>query len=134
MTPALPMISATAAALLGLLAAFLTVRVIVLRVRFKVDAADGGHALLAQAIRAHSNLAEHAPLALLLLTFAEWSIAWRWLIMGLAAALVVARLASAWGLSHSLGQTPGRQAGASLTVLVVVVASLLILYRAALMV
>ena len=128
-----PTITATVAALIGLLAAFLTVRVIVLRVRFKVDAGDGGHAVLAQAIRAHANLAEQAPLALLLLTFAEWSIAWRWLIMGLAAALLVARLASAWGLSHSLDQTPGRQAGAGLTTLVVVVASLLVLYRAALM-
>ena len=49
----------------------------------------------------------------------------------LAAALLVARLASAWGLSHSLGASQGRQAGAGLTILVTVATSLLVLYRAA---
>jgi uncharacterized membrane protein YecN with MAPEG domain len=62
MTPILPTISAVCAALLGLLAALLVVRVILNRVRLQVNAGDGGHAVLAQAIPAHSNL----PLALLL--------------------------------------------------------------------
>jgi uncharacterized membrane protein YecN with MAPEG domain len=53
--------------------------------------------------------------------------------MALGAALLVARIASAWGLSHSLGPSLPRQAGAGLTVLVTVIASLLILYRAATM-
>ena len=66
MTPILPTISALCAALLGLLAALLVVRVIVNRVRLKINAGDGGHAALAQAIRAHSNLSEHVPLAVLL--------------------------------------------------------------------
>jgi len=47
--------------------------------------------------------------------------------------LVVARLASAWGLNHTLGPSQPRQAGAGLTLLVTVVASLLLLYRAAMM-
>ncbi|MEO8525183.1 MAG: MAPEG family protein [Caldimonas sp.] len=128
-----PTISATVAALLGLLAALLAVRVITLRVRFKVNAGDGGHAPLGQAIRAHANLVEHAPLALIVLAFAEASVAWRWLILILGVALLIARLASAWGLSHSLDGSAGRQAGAGLTILVTVVASLLILYRALLM-
>ena len=111
----------------------LAARVIVFRVRFKVNAGDGGHAPLAQAIRAHANLVEHAPLALIVLAFAEASVpAWRWLIMVLGVVLLIARLASAWGLSHSLGGSTGRQAGAGLTQLVTVVASLLVLYRAAL--
>ena len=128
-----PTISATVAALIGLLAVLLAVRVIVLRGRFKVNAGDGGQAPLAQAIRAHANLVEHAPLALIVLAFAEASVTWRWLIMILGALLLVARLASAWGLSHSLEGSQGRQAGAGLTILVTVVASLLILYRAVLM-
>ncbi len=128
-----PTISATVAALIGLLAVLLAVRVITLRVRFKVNAGDGGHAELGQAIRAHANLVEHAPLALIVLAFAEASVAWRWLILILGVALVIARLASAWGLSHSLDGSTGRQAGAGLTILVTVVASLLILYRAVLM-
>ena len=51
-----PTITATVAALIGLLAVLLAARVIVFRVRFKVNAGDGGHAPLAQAIRAHANL------------------------------------------------------------------------------
>jgi|KBSSwiStaDraftv2_1062776.scaffolds.fasta_scaffold17111_3 uncharacterized membrane protein YecN with MAPEG domain len=129
-----PTITATVAALIGLLAVLLAARVIVFRVRFKVNAGDGGHAPLAQAIRAHANLVEHAPLALIVLAFAEASVpAWRWLIMILGVVLLIARLASAWGLSHSLGGSTGRQAGAGLTQLVTIVASLLVLYRAALM-
>jgi len=129
MTTAFPTISATVAALLGLLAVLLTARVIVLRVRFAVNAGDGGQAPLAQAIRAQANLLELAPLALLLLLFAEWSVAWRGLILALGVVLLVARLASAWGLSHSLEQGSARKAGAGLTSLVVVACSLLVLYR-----
>jgi uncharacterized membrane protein YecN with MAPEG domain len=129
MTTAFPSITATVAALLGLLAVFLTFRVIALRVRFRVNAGDGGHAALAQAIRAHANLIELAPLALLLLAFVEWSIAWRGVILVLGIALLVGRLASAWGLSHSLETGTARKIGASLTSLVVVACSVLILYR-----
>jgi uncharacterized membrane protein YecN with MAPEG domain len=129
MTTAFPSITATVAALLGLLAVFLTFRVIALRVRFRVNAGDGGQAALAQAIRAHANLIELAPLALLLLAFVEWSIAWRGVILVLGIALLVGRLASAWGLSHSLETGTARKLGASLTSLVVVACSVLILYR-----
>ena len=133
MTTAFPAVSATVAALIGLLAVFLTLRVIALRVRLKVNAGDGGHAALAQAIRAHANLLELAPLALLLLAFAEWSIAWRGVIFALGVLLLVARLASAWGLSHSLELGNARKAGAALTALVIVVCSALVLYRMILM-
>ena len=129
--PVFPATTAAAAALLGLLAAFLVVQVIRNRVRFNVNAGDGGHGELARAIRAHANLVEQVPLALLLLAFAEAGGAWRSLIVGLACALVVARLASAWGLSRSLGPSTPRQAGAGLTVLVIVVASCLVFYRVA---
>jgi uncharacterized membrane protein YecN with MAPEG domain len=132
MTPNFPIVSAASAALLGLLATLLAVRVITTRVRLNVNAGDGGHAELAQAIRAHSNLVEHAPLALLLLAFAEAAGAWRGAVIALGLALIVARLASAWGLSHSLGVSSGRQSGAGLTLLVTVLASLLVLYRSAL--
>jgi uncharacterized membrane protein YecN with MAPEG domain len=133
MTTAFPVVSATVAALIGLLAVFLTLRVIALRVRLGVDAGDGGHPALAQAIRAHANLLELAPLALLLLAFAEWSIAWRGVIVALGVLLLVARLASAWGLSHSLELGSARKTGAGLTALVIVACSVLVLYRMVLM-
>ena len=69
----------------------------------------------------------------LLLAFAESAGYARSIILVLGALLLVARLASAWGLSHSLGASTPRQAGAGMTLLVTVIASLLILYRAVLM-
>jgi len=129
MSTVVPATSAIYAALLGLLAAVLTVRVILQRVKTGIQAGDGGNADLGQAIRAHANLSEQAPLALLLLMFAEvlgTPAAW---LHTLGVVLVLARLSSAWGLSRSLGPTQPRQAGAGLTVLVVVSAALLIGYR-----
>ena len=124
-----PVVSAAYAAVLGLLAAALTVRVILNRVKTGIQAGDGGNARLAQAIRAHANLAEQVPLALLLIVMAEATGTPAGLVHMLGGALVVARLANAWGLSRSLGLTTPRQAGAGLTVLVVAAAALLILYR-----
>jgi uncharacterized membrane protein YecN with MAPEG domain len=124
-----PLASALYAALLGLLAVILTVRVIMNRVKTGFQAGDGGNAKLAQAIRAHANLAEQAPMALLLLVLAEVLGTPTVAIHGLGAVLVLARLANAWGLSHSLGPTTPRQAGAGLTVLVVAASVLLIGWR-----
>ena len=128
-TPLFPSVAAAAAALLGLLWAFLTVQVIRNRVRFDTQAGDGGHPDLAQAIRAHANLAENVPMALLLLVLAEAGGAQRGIVLGLAGVLVLARFANAWGLSHSLGPTTARQAGAGMTILVTVLAALLMGYR-----
>jgi uncharacterized membrane protein YecN with MAPEG domain len=116
------------AAILGLLGAGLTVNVIVNRARFGVDAGDGGKPSLAQAIRAHGNFAEQVPLALLLIASVELLGYHAWAIHLLGAALLVARLLSAWGLSRSLAASNPRQMGAGLTGLVTVAASVLILY------
>jgi uncharacterized membrane protein YecN with MAPEG domain len=130
MTAVFPFNTAIYAALLGLLAAALTVNVIMNRVQSKVDVADGGVARLGQAIRAHGNFTEHTPLALLLIGLVE-AFAYRTMIVhGLGAALIVARLLSAWGLNTTLKQSFGRQSGATLTILVTVIASVLILYAA----
>ncbi len=124
-----PVVAATYAAALGLLACVLTVRVILQRVKTGVQAGDGGHPALAQAIRAHANLTEQAPLALLLILLGEaLGVPAMWVHL-LGAALLLARLSSAWGLIHSLGATPQRQAGAGLTVLVMAAASLLLLWQ-----
>ncbi len=125
-----PVITAAYTALVGLLAAFLTVRVIIFRGRFNVDTGDGGQPALAQSIRAHGNLTEQAPIALLLIGFAEMLQAPAFAIIGLGGVMLLARLASAWGLSRSLSiESTARKSGAGLTVLVVVIAALLVLYR-----
>jgi uncharacterized membrane protein YecN with MAPEG domain len=125
----LPYVTAFYAALIGLLAAVLTVLVIAGRTRFVVAAGDGGNAALAQAILAHANLAEQAPLVLLVIGFAEASGLPKPYIHVLGIVLVAARILSAVGLSRSLADTLPRRAGAGLTILTLVAASGLILLR-----
>jgi uncharacterized protein len=127
MNAMVPTITALYAALLGLLGAALTINVIVNRVRAKVDIADGGATALAQAIRAHANFAEHAPIALIVIGLAEVLGTRPLIVHVFGAVLVLARLASAIGLNRTLKQSPPRQLGASGTVLVVIAASLAIL-------
>lgn len=129
MHPNLILVSAPYAAVLGLLAAALTIRVIMNRVRTGVQTGDGGDAALAMAIRAHANFTEHVPVALPVIVLAELIGAPTLAVHGLAGVLVFARLASAYGLSTSSGASAGRQAGAGITVLVIVIASLLVIYR-----
>jgi uncharacterized membrane protein YecN with MAPEG domain len=130
MHPNLIIVTSLYAAVLGFLFAGLTINVIVKRVTLAVDIGDGGKAAMLQACRAHGNFAEHVPMALLLIALAELIGSPSAMIHGLAAVLVFARLASAYGLLGSTGPTPGRKIGASLTILVDVIASGLIVYRA----
>jgi uncharacterized membrane protein YecN with MAPEG domain len=127
MTATIPMISALYAAILGLLDAALTVNVIVNRVRSGVDAGDGGVAKLAQAIRAHANFVEQAPLALIVIALAEALGARAFVVHILGVALVAARLANAYALNRSLGQSALRQFGGGVGVLVLLAASVVLL-------
>jgi len=129
MSPALPVVSSLYAAVLAALAVLLTVRVIVFRARTGVQAGDGGDAAFGRAIRAHANFAEQVPLALLLIVLAEVAGAASGAVHALGAALVVARLASAIGLSRSPGSGAPRQAGAGLTLLVIAAAAVLLAVR-----
>ena len=127
MSPALPVVSSLYAFVLAALAVVLTVRVIVFRARTGVQAGDGGDAAFGRAIRAHANFAEQVPLALLLIVLAEVAGARAGAVFALGAVLVVARLASAWGLSRGTGAP--RQAGAGLTLLVIAAAAVLLAMR-----
>ena len=66
-------------------------------------------------MRAHGNLIENAPLALLLLGLLEIAgldARWLWAFGG---ALLVGRLLHAYGLSRRSGTSPGRFLGMALT-------------------
>ncbi len=119
---ALPFTMITGGAM-GLLAVGLAVAVIVQRVRLGIEAGDGGHPAMAQAVRAHANFTEHAPLALVLLAMLEFAGAPAVIVVLAGALLLVGRLLSAIGLSRSLGPSIPRQAGASLTILSVLLVS-----------
>ena len=107
------------AGLLGVLAAVLTLQVGRMRGRKKIFLGDGGDPQMAAAIRAHGNLLELAPLALLLLFMMHGPMGHR-LADILAIVLVVARFLHAGGM---LGFVPyGRPTGAIATTTVVGVA------------
>jgi len=131
MPTAIPLVTAVYAAILALLGGVLTINVIVNRVRNKVDTGDGGVATMAQAIRSHANFAEQAPMAVIVLGFAELAGTRPLFVNILGVALVVARLAAAYALNRSLTVTPLRQLGATLTGLVVAATSVAILLAAA---
>jgi len=124
---ALPATTALCAAMLGLLGAVLTINVIANRVRSKVDTGDGGVAALTRAIRAQGNFIEQAPLALIVIAMAEAAGARAIVIDILGGLLVASRLASAYALNQSLGQSPLRQFGGGTAVLVLAASSIVLL-------
>jgi uncharacterized membrane protein YecN with MAPEG domain len=127
MSPALPVVASLYAVVLAALAVVLTVRVIMFRARTGVQAGDGGDAAFGRAIRAHANFTEQVPLALLLIVLAEVAGVRSGAVYALGAVLVVARLASAVGLSRGAGGP--RQAGAGLTLLAIAAGAVMLAMR-----
>ncbi len=123
-----PLTSAAFAVFFGLFGVFLTVRVVLNRVKFKIVGTDGGHAPLIRAIRAHGNFTEQTPLALILLTLAELIRAPHLAILLLGTLLVIARILSFWGITHLDTATRAREAGAGMTMFYHVALCLVICY------
>ncbi|BDI60908.1 MAPEG family protein [Qipengyuania nanhaisediminis] len=123
-------ITATTAALLALLLLALAIQTVCQRVRLKTGFGDGGDPSLIAASRSHGNLAEHAPIVLIMLGLLEYASANRTLLMVLAAAFVIGRICHVFGL-HTASE-PGkppllRQVGVILTWLVMLVLAVVIL-------
>src|SRR4029077_7385060 len=109
------------AGLLGLLAVALLSNVGRVRGKTKIFIGDGGNTELITAMRAQANFVENVPLGLILI----WLVGTFYgaaTVATLSVLLVVARLLHATGM---LGYLPhGRAAGATITLLVLVVASI----------
>jgi uncharacterized membrane protein YecN with MAPEG domain len=118
------------AGLATLLLLVLSVYVIRLRWRYLVGIGDGGQPVLARAIRVHGNFIEYAPIGLILLFLIERANYAHWIAHALGLALVVGRLAHAWGLSRDDGPSIGRALGVTLTFGMLLIAALLALYSA----
>ena len=82
-------------ALLLLLTAIDTVRQ---RIRAQAAFGDAGDAKLISASRSHGNLAEHAPIVILLLAFLELAHAWHIGLMAIGALFLFGRVMHIWGL------------------------------------
>lgn len=88
------------AAPIGLVFLALSLNVIRQRFAHRVSVGDGGEPALIKAMRAQSNCAEYAPLTLLLIAMAELQGAPGWWIHLLGAALLLGRLAHAYGFAR----------------------------------
>lgn len=129
----LPVTSTTAAvlALLLLILAILTVRQ---RFRLGVGFGDGDDQKLISASRSHGNLAEHAPIVLIMLGLLEYSEANPTILKWVAIAFVVGRVLHAIGLhgKPEPGKPPlARQIGVVVTWVVMLGLAGHILYRVA---
>lgn len=111
----MPRITLLFAALHAVLVVVLAARVAMLRYNAKIALGDGGDKVMTRRVRAHGNLIENAPLALLLLGLLELSgLDPRWL-WGFGGTLLLGRLLHAYGLSRRSGASPGRFLGMALT-------------------
>ena len=100
------------------------------RVKTQTPIGDGNIAEMAAPLRAHANNTEYVPMALMMiwvlcLPAISGSI---WLIHGIGAPLTIGRILHGIGLSRSIGPSPLRLAGMTLTWLAYIVGIVGILY------
>jgi len=112
-------ISAIYASVLAIVFVILSYRVARRRVSSHVGLGTGDNRELERLIRIQGNFAEYVPLALLLLLIYEFGGGPAWAIHLAGAALLIARLLHAAGLTRSSGRTTGRFTGIIATWLVI---------------
>ena len=125
----LPITSVTTA-LLALLLLIMAIQTVRQRLKLKAAFGDAGDTGLIAASRSHGNLAEHAPIVLIMLGLLEYAGANATLLMSVAGAFVVGRIAHVIGLHtpSEPGKAPlARQIGVILTWLTMLVLIALIL-------
>lgn len=95
------------------------------RVRAKAAFGDGGDSKLISATRSHGNLAEHAPIVILLLGLLEMSRANHMALMGIGALFLAGRVSHIVGLYAPMSTKPPlpRSIGVIVTWLVLVALS-----------
>lgn len=90
---------------------------------------EGGQAKMLRRIRAHGNFAEYVPLVLVLLAMLEHSGAYKWLIHVLGVLLVVGLLLHGYAFALTDNHPLGRMVGMVLTLLVLLVAACMTLWK-----
>lgn len=111
------------ASLLAMIYMVLSIRVIGARRDQRISLGDQGNDVLLRRMRVHSNFAEYAPLAILLLLMLELMGGAHWLLYGLGLFLLVGRSVHAYGLSCQPEPMNFRVVGMSLTFTVIWVAA-----------
>jgi uncharacterized membrane protein YecN with MAPEG domain len=119
----MPVITALYAGLLGLVSMGVAFVAGSMRGKKNIIIGDGGDREMLVAMRRHANFVEYVPLALILIGVLELNGVRATVLHALGAALLVGRLAHAFGINAEKMQSPGRFVGATLTMLVTAVAS-----------
>ena len=112
------------AGLIALLFIFLSVRVIKVRKNDKISLGDGGNSNMSYRIRAHANLAEYAPLALILLAMSEMQGAPLWVVHALGLMLLIGRVMHGWAMSQAPQNLRFRVYGMMLTLIMITLTAL----------
>jgi hypothetical protein len=90
---------------------------------------DGGNPAMLRRIRGHGNFAEYVPLILLMMGFLELTSEPRWVLHCLGLSLLLGRLLHGYALSFTAEFPFGRTTGILLTLISLLGASGLCLYR-----
>ena len=98
--------------LLTILAIFLAIKVGMNRTETNTMLGEGESSVLLQSIRAHGNLIEYAPFALILLALLEMQNTSDWILHLCGSLFFLARILHAYGVSISRESTPYRLVGA----------------------
>ena len=123
-----PFIVPAYAAILALIYIVLAVRIMNLRGSAKEAVGTGGNVRLERAIRAHGNFAEYVPLALILLIAMEMQRNSIYVLHILCIILVLGRVIHAFGISQENEKFVFRGIGMASTFLVLIVASVAVLW------
>jgi uncharacterized protein len=119
-------VTAFVAAICALMLLITAVDTVRQRLRLKAAFGDAGDAKLISASRSHANLAEHAPIVILLLAMLEMANAYHMALMAIGALFLLGRVAHIIGLytPSEPGKAPlGRQIGVIFTWLTLVALS-----------
>ncbi|GAA0478086.1 hypothetical protein GCM10009096_19990 [Parasphingorhabdus litoris] len=123
-------VTGLAAAICALMLIYTAYATVKIRFANKIGFGDGDNPDLLTARRIHANLAEHAPLFLIMLGVLELAGAWHWGITAVAAIFLIGRAAHIFGMNqHHKGGSPiFRQIGVIATWITTVILALWIIY------
>lgn len=123
-------ITALAAAICALMLIFMKFKVVGQRVKTQTMFGAGEDDEMKMVRGTHANLAENAPIALILMALLELAGAHHWTLTGLAALFLISRVLHIYGMyqHHGAGNLRFRQAGVLGTTLSIVAMALWILY------
>jgi hypothetical protein len=124
----MPMIISVYAAILAILFAFLSMRVIRLRRQLQIGLGDAGDKNMLRAISVHSNFSEYVPISLLLIFLVESQAGYSWFVHGLGVCLLVGRLSHAYGVSQTNENYNFRVFGMAMTFTSIISSSVYLLF------